>query len=71
MHAWSRSEKEEKEEEVVFPGADFLSVVDITQVALPSSCWKVTGSSSFNVCILRVGGVDNQQSTSKALINVA
>lgn len=33
MDAGGRSEEEE-EGEVVFPGADFLSVTDITQVAL-------------------------------------
>lgn len=40
MDAESRSEKEEKEKDgvVVFPGADFLSVADITQVALLSPC---------------------------------
>lgn len=67
MDAGSRSEKEEDQEDgvVVFPGAHFLSVADITQVALQSSLSGPTaagnslaasaedlGCVSIRVCIL-------------------
>lgn len=50
MDAGSTSEKEEEEDEgvMVFPGADFLSVADITQVAPLSFCSGPTDAGEFS-----------------------
>lgn len=58
VDAGGRSEEEE-EGEVVFPGADFLSITDITQVALLS--WY--GSSSSSCC--------SSQRTRRSIIRVS